>query len=157
MTKHSGVPGPGRLLQPSSDTWRIATALGRRHDEPPARPEAETILEPVSAATVEAIIRQRALRASHVPEELLADAAWDMLLELMHAELTERRVPAPILCKAAGVSTSVGRRWIDVLLSKGLCTRTAGADDPDESFIQLSDKGRKAMRGYLNDLAERSE
>ena len=155
MTKHSGVPGPGRPLKPSNHTLRITTALGPRHDAPPLTPISHS--GPVSAATVEAIIRQRALRATHLPGELLADAAWDMLLELMHAELGERRVTASILCKAAAVSTSVGLRWIDVLLSKGLCTRTARTDDPDESFVQLSDEGSKAMRGYFTDLAERSE
>jgi hypothetical protein len=159
MTKYSGVPRAGRPLKPSNDTLRIATSLGRRLDAPPPRREAETLsdLVPVSAATVEAIIRRRALRATHIPGDLLAEAAWDMLLELMHAELSERRVTASILCKAAGVSTAVGRRWIDVLLSKGLCTRTAGADDPDESFVQLSYEGGKAMRGYFSDLAENSE
>jgi hypothetical protein len=159
MTKHSGVPGPGRPLQPSNDTLRISTALGPRHDGPPLRPEQETLSDvgPVSAAAVEAIIRRRALRETHIPGELLADAGWDMLLELMHAELGERRVTVSILCKAAGVSTSVGRRWIDVLISKGLCTRTVGADDPDENFVQLSDEGSKAMRGYFTDLAQHSE
>jgi hypothetical protein len=159
MTKHSGVPGPGRPLKPSNDTLRIATALGPRHDAPPPDSEAETISHsgPISAATVEAIIRQRALRAIHIPGELLGDPAWDMLLELMHAELGERRATASIVCKVAGVSTSVGLRWIDVLLSKGLCTRTAGVDDPDRIFLQLSAEGRKAMRGYFTDLAARSE
>ena len=159
MTKHSGVPGSGGPLKPSNDTLRIATALGPRHGAPPPGTEREipSELGPVSAATVEAIIRRRALRATHIPGELLADAAWDMLLELMHAELGERRVTASILCKAAGVSTSVGLRWIDVLLAKGLCWRTAGTDDPDQSFVQLSDEGSRAMRGYFTDLAERSE
>lgn len=157
MTKHSGVRGQGRPLKPSSDTWRIATALGLRHDAPPPRPEAETVSEPVSAATVEAIIRERALRARHIPGELFADPAWDMMLELIHAELGQRRVTASILCKAAGVSTSVGLRWIDALLSKGLCTRTAGVGDPDGIFIQFSDEGSKAIRGYFTELAARSE
>ena len=148
MTKQSGVPEPERSLKPSNDTLRIATALGSSAGSPTTAP---------SLVTLEAIIRQRALRSAYLPGEVLTDSAWDMLLELLHAELCERRLTASILCKAAGVSVSTGLRWIEVLVTKGLCTRTAGVNDIDRTFVQLSEQGSEAMRGYLIELVRTSD
>lgn len=153
MTKQSGRPGSERPLTPSNDTVRIATALGSAYRK---STDATSNHEPLSPATVEAAIQQRALRSDYVPGELLTDAAWDMLLELLHVELEGRSVTASILCKAAGVSGSTGLRWIDVLVSKGLCTKT-GRGDPSKALIELSEKGSKAMRGYFLRTDGRSE
>ena len=145
MTKHSEPPEPARPLTPSNDTVRIATALGSAYGE---ASDSATRRQPLPAATVEAAIRERARRSAYVPGQVLTDPAWDMLLELLHAELEQRRVAASILCKAAGVSRSAGLRWIDVLVSKGLCTRTQD-DDPNKVLVELSEKGSQAMRGYF--------
>ena len=104
---------------------------------------------------MEAAIQDRALRWTFVPAQLLTDSAWDMLLELLHAEITERRVSEWILCKAAGVPAGVGQRWIDALVERGLCTR--GADGGHSDRLELSMRGSEAMRGYFTELAMRSE
>ena len=156
MTKQTGVPDSGQPLEPSNDTIRIATALGSHPDRslPGLEAVARSSSKPVSAASVEALIRQRALRSMYVPGKVLAEPAWDMLLELLHAELTERSVVASILCKAAGISNATGLRWIDVLVSQGLCIRTTG---PSTVCIQLSEHGSEAMRGYFAELAASPE
>lgn len=158
MTKQSGVPDAGRVLKPSDDTTRIARSLAFSQC---ISPDLETGValelggEPLSAAVVEAAIRERALRWSFVPAQLLTDSAWAMLLELIHAEITKRRITSSILCKAAGVPASVGRRWIDELVAKGLCTRRDKAGYPDT--VKLTTRGSEAMRGYFSELAMRPE
>lgn len=150
MTKQSGVPESERPLKPSNDTLRITTALGYAcHLE--AASASSVDFPP--ASTVEASIRKRELRSTYVPRELLTDPAWDMLLELLHAKIVERDVTAPALCKAAGVSLSIGLRWIEVLVSKGLCTCTTLLRNPDRVFVELSEKGSQAMRGYFAEVA----
>ena len=151
MTKQSGVRGGGQVLKPSNDTTRIARSLAF----PPRTPVSPGIAsefgeQALSATVVESAIRERALRWVFVPAELLTDFAWDILLELLHAEITSRRATSSILCKAAGVPASVGERWIDHLIAKGLCTRRADAGDPDT--VELTMRGSEAMRGYFSEL-----
>jgi len=160
MTKQSGVPDAGRALKPSHDTTRIASSLAfppltQNCPQIETRDASQLGGQRLSAAVVEAAIHQRALRWTFVPAQLLTDTAWDMLLELLHAEITERRVTSSILCKAAGVPASVGRRWIDALLAQGLCTR--GVDAGDSDTVELTTPGSEAMRGYFSELAMRRE
>lgn len=142
MTKHLGDPNSREPLTPSSDAARIASALATPPVEPPAPP----------VTSVEALIQQRALRFSYLPGELLHDPAWDILLELFHAELSGRPLVEPILCKAARVSASSGARWIDALVHRGLCVRSIDPSSAATVFVQLSAEGRKAMRSYFADL-----
>ena len=146
MTKHLGDPPSREPLTLSNDAARIASALASPRVEAP---------DP-SMALVEALIQQRALRFSYLPGELLHDPAWDMLLELFHAELSGRSLVEPILCKAA-FSASTGSRWIDALVKKGLCVRSIDPSDATTVFVNLSVEGSQAMRSYfvhLSDLAD---
>ena len=159
MTKHSGTPNAGRALAPSNDTRRIASTLnpvaslaGFERDDgtdlsatPPAS---------LSAAAVEAVIQARALRAAHLPPELFSDPAWDMLLELLHAQLTHRRITPGILCKAADVQPGAGRRWMEALAAKGLCIGPVA--DPDHGDIRLSKEGSRVLHAYFAALEKHS-
>ena len=159
MTKQSGVPDAERALKASNDTTRIATSLASpprtpsRHVEPGIASDRDG--PPLSAAVVEIAIRERALRWTLVSAQLLTDSAWDMLLELLHAEITERCVTSSILWKAAGVPSSTGRRWIDALVAEGLCKRATDADDRET--IELSRQGSEAMRRYFAEVAARPD
>lgn len=160
MTKQSGNPDAERALNLSNDTARIASSLAfPPHSPIPAHLGTEVAPglggQPLSATVVEAAIRERALRWTFFPAELLTDSAWAMLLELLHAEITERRANSSILCKAAGVPASVGRRWIDALVAMDLCTRRCDAGDLEA--VELTVRGSEAMRAYFSELAMRSE
>lgn len=157
MTKQSGVPDAGRTLKPSNDTERLATtlaSLSQSVDSQGRRQQAGPDLGGATlAARVERAILERALRPAFIPERLLGGCAWDMLLELLHAEIEERRVIPSFLSDAAGVTPSAGRRWINVLASEGLCTR---AEAKDGEAIRLSRQGSEAMRSYFAELAARA-
>ena len=150
MTKQSGKPDPERSLSPSNDTSRIAAGLRSLEGDRGVPSSAAPIPASLSAAAVEAVIEARAKRSAHLPFELFGDPAWDMLLELMHAEITHRRITLPILCKAAGVQPGTGRRWVEALARKGLCTELDY--DPEHGTISLSDSGSRAMRAYFGAL-----
>ena len=49
------------------------------------------------------VIRARRLRSRFFPDDLFADPAWDMLLDLLQAEIAQLRVPVSSLCIAASV------------------------------------------------------
>jgi len=87
-----------RLRQLSDEVSRIATTLARLSTGPavssrPVEIEPKGDVPEVSVETVRAIIRARRLRSRYFPEELFADPAWDMLLDLLQAEISKLRVP----------------------------------------------------------------
>ena len=101
-TNHSAMPlrlsdvaadrSAEQLRQLSEEVNRIATMLARLSTGPDSvpraiLPETEGDVPPVSIDTVHKVIRARRLRARFFPEDLFADPAWDMLLDLLQAEL----------------------------------------------------------------------
>jgi hypothetical protein len=92
----------------SEEVSRIASTLARLSTGPGAQVRALEPLPagdvpPLSADTVRLVIRARRLRARYFREELFADPAWDMLLDLLQAEIAQLRVPVSSLCIAASV------------------------------------------------------
>jgi hypothetical protein len=80
-------------------------------------------LPPLSADTVRSVLRARRLRARFFSEEMFADPAWDMLLDLLQAEIAQLRVPVSSLCIAAAVPATTALRWLKTMVSKGLFVR----------------------------------
>ena len=108
-------PSAARLRQLSDEVSRIAATLARLSVGPaavPEKPEAPTGDAPsVSIEAVQQVIRARRLRARFFDEELFADPAWDMLLDLLQAEIAQHRVPVSSLCIAAAVPATTALRW----------------------------------------------
>lgn len=87
----SSEPGAARLRQLSDEVSRIAatlarlsTGLGAASVQKPAPMTDEA--PAVSLDVVRQVIRARRLRARFFDEEIFADPAWDMLLDLLQAE-----------------------------------------------------------------------
>ena len=88
----SGDKNAARLRQLSDEVGRIAATLARlstgpSSTPPPIEPRIARDMPEVSIETVRAIIRARRLRSRFLPGELFADPAWDMLLDLLQAEI----------------------------------------------------------------------
>ena len=146
MTKETRVPKTTLPLAPSSATSRIASSLLGWPCPPP-------LGDGLLLDAVDAAMRARALRRDHVPAELLLDPAWDMLLELFRAEVSDRQATASNLAKAAGVTTSSGLRWIDALVAKGLCVCGDRTDD-GRMTVNLSPRGSAELHAYFARLIE---
>jgi DNA-binding MarR family transcriptional regulator len=98
---------------------------------------------------VRAVIRGRRQRADFLPADLFADPAWDMLLDLLQAELVQHRVPVSSLCSAAAVPATTALRWIKSMTDRGLLTRRADPHDGLRVFIELSRATSLAIRRYF--------
>lgn len=83
---------------------------------------------------------------------LFADPAWDMLLELYAASLTERRMTVSRLAERSGVPLTTALRWIATLEQEELIDREADRFDRRRMFLSLTDKGRSAMSAYFEEL-----
>jgi hypothetical protein len=146
-----------RLRQLSDEVSRIASTLARLSTgpAPAARP---TELPPtagdlpdVSAEMVRTVIRARCLRSRYFEEDMFADPAWDMLLDLLQAEITQLRVPVSSLCIAASVPATTALRWLKTMTQQGIFVRRADPHDGRRVFVELAPKASQAMRRYFAD------
>jgi DNA-binding MarR family transcriptional regulator len=143
-----------RLRQLSDEVSRIASTLARLSTGPgerqrPAPVAAGAEVPPVSADTVRSVIRARRLRGRFFEEELFADPAWDMLLDLLQAEIAQLRVPVSSLCIAAAVPATTALRWLKTMTDKGIFLRRADPHDGRRVFVELSPAASQAMRRYF--------
>jgi len=146
-----------RLRQLSDEVSRIAATLARLSTGPQTQPRR---VEPpqgadvpeISAEAVRAVIRARRLRARYFPEELFADPAWDMLLDLLQAELSHLRVPVSSLCIAAAVPATTALRWLKTMVQEKLFVRRADPHDGRRVFVELAPDTSIALRRYFAEL-----
>ena len=148
-----------RLRQLSDEVGRIAATLARLSTGPtqqsrPIEPVTAGDAPEVSAETVRAIIRARRLRARYFPEDLFADPAWDMLLDLLQAEIAKLRVPVSSLCIAAAVPATTALRWLKSMVQQGIFTRRADPHDGRRVFVELAPETSYALRRYFAEVGQ---
>ena len=146
-----------RLRQLSDEVSRIASTLARLSTGPeaparsaPAVPAAE--IPQISGETVRQVIRARRLRTRFFEEDLFADPAWDMLLDLLQAEIAQLRVPVSSLCIAAAVPATTALRWLKTMTDRGIFLRRADPHDGRRVFVELAPEASIAMRRYFAEV-----
>jgi DNA-binding MarR family transcriptional regulator len=153
-----GKDNAARLRQLSDEMGRIAATLARLSTGPgsPAVKPGETTapVPAVDADTVRAVIRARRMRSRFFSEELFADPAWDMLLDLLQAEIAQLRVPVSSLCIAAAVPATTALRWIKTMTEQGLFVRRADPHDGRRVFVELAPSASDAMRRYFAEVGK---
>jgi DNA-binding MarR family transcriptional regulator len=151
--------GAERLRQLSEEVNRIAATLARLSTgpSPTAAPVSSPALEEaphVAADTVRSVIRARRLRSRYFPEELFADPAWDMLLDLLQAEIAQLRVPVSSLCIAAAVPATTALRWLKTMVQEGVFVRRADPHDGRRVFVELSPQASQGLRRYFAEVGK---
>jgi DNA-binding MarR family transcriptional regulator len=104
----------------------------------------------ISAEQVRALLRARRLRDQVLAQDLFADPAWDILLDLMAAHLEGNKVSVSSLCIAAAVPPTTALRWIQQLTDRGLLERRADPLDGRRIFITLSEVGLSAVQSWFD-------
>jgi DNA-binding MarR family transcriptional regulator len=148
-----------RLRQLSEEVSRIASTLARLSSGPatsiqPAQAVAQTEVPQLSGEAVRKVIRARRLRANYFSEELFADPAWDMMLDLLQAEIAQLRVPVSSLCIAAAVPATTALRWLKTLVAQGLFLRRADPHDGRRVFVELAPQTSEALRRYFGEVGQ---
>jgi hypothetical protein len=128
---------------------RLARAsAANRDDVPPASaPRSKG-----NAAVIRNVIDARSRRGAFLPPSLFADPAWDMLLDLFMAHLSQVRISISSLCVASNVPTTTALRWLKVMQDRGLVERRSDPLDARRHFIDLTPTGVEAMTGYFSSL-----
>jgi len=146
-----------RLRQLSEEVNRIASTLARLSAGPVPAPQSLDLppvgdLPPLASETVRHVIRARRLRARYFHEELFADPAWDMLLDLLQAEIAQLRVPVSSLCIAAAVPATTALRWLKTMVEQGLFIRRADPHDGRRVFVELAPETSRSLRRYFAEV-----
>ena len=106
----------------------------------------------IAPESVRSVIRARRLRSRFFDEELFADPAWDMLLDLLQAELSHLRVPVSSLCIAAAVPATTALRWLKTMVDQGLFVRRADPHDGRRVFVELAPDTSDALHRYFAEV-----
>ena len=106
-------------------------------------------LQTVTTVEIRRILVARRARESIFGDDLFADPAWDMLLELYAAELGQQRVATSELCIGAAVPATTALRWIEKLHDKGFVARRDDPLDGRRVWIELTEEGLSLMRRYF--------
>lgn len=151
--------GGERLRQLSDEVNRIAATLARLSTDPAAsggevRKPVEEDVPDIAVETVRSVIRARRLRGRYFHEDLFADPAWDMLLDLLQAEIAQLRVPVSSLCIAAAVPATTALRWLKGMTDQGIFVRRSDPHDGRRVFVELSSEASIAMRRYFADVGQ---
>jgi DNA-binding MarR family transcriptional regulator len=142
-----------RLLQLSEDVSRIAGSLAQlsigpgplRQDYPCSNlNESEVPLD-----RVDWLIAARRKRALYLSSDLFAEPAWDILLDLLRAELAHEQICVSSASIASGIPASTGLRWLKALEQRGLVVRECDPDDARRYFVRLSADASRALRRYF--------
>jgi hypothetical protein len=151
-----------KLLRLSEEVTRIAGSLaklsigaGTHQSAAQVQSGIERARE-VSLDTVKWVIAMRRNRGRYLTNDLFADPAWDMLLDLLQAELAQQRVPVSSLCIAAGVPATTALRWISNMVEQGLLVRRPDKVDGRRVFVELASEVSVALRRYFADVVEPS-
>ena len=151
--------GAERLRQLSEEVNRIAATLARLSTGPspaalPAVVSEQDEAPAVEAETVRSVIRARRLRSRYFSEEFFADPAWDMLLDLLQAEIAQLRVPVSSLCIAAAVPATTALRWLKTMVQEGIFVRRADPHDGRRVFVELSPEASRGLRRYFAEVGK---
>lgn len=101
------------------------------------------------ANTIRLMIAARRARGKYLPNDLFADPVWDMLLELLEAEILPRQVSISFLCRAAAVPETTALRWLKKMEERGLVVRRSDPHDLRRVFIELAPGTSQALRRYF--------
>jgi DNA-binding MarR family transcriptional regulator len=96
-----------------------------------------------------AILAARRRREAVFATAIFGEPAWDMLL-ILYLGASESRRTLGRLGELAEISKSTALRWIDYLERHGLVRREPHPTDKRASFVELTEKARKAMDLYLS-------
>lgn len=98
---------------------------------------------------VRRLIARRRKREGLLGQGLFNDPAWDLLLELYSAKLSQCRCSVTGIVQASNVSHSTGLRWLDRLAQRGLVTRMSDRFDTRRTFVELTSEGESVMNDYF--------
>lgn len=148
-----------QLVQLSEEATRVAATLAELSmavaSEPRTALRSESVEKvEVPSGVIAWMINARAQRTPYLNSDLFSDPAWDILLDLLRAEIDDERVSVSSLCIAAKAPATTALRYIKSMADQGLITRQADPHDARRVFVELAPATSKALRNYVIDMIQ---
>lgn len=99
---------------------------------------------------IETAINDRARRTRVLPPCLFGEPAWDILLALYRGEIRGARSSVSAICSASGAPATTALRWLASLEAERLVRRDPDSLDRRRVYLQLTEKGSRAMALYFS-------
>ena len=103
-------------------------------------------------AIVETLIEERLHRSRYLPNNLLGEPAWDMLLDLFQNRRTGTWISVKSLCVASGAPETTAKRYIQLLEDKHLISSRTDPSDGRVRLVALSLEGVSVMASLLRGI-----
>ena len=161
------LAGPGQPLQEEQSPTQLrgiarqllamADTLERQRAEPYGARDAPSLMdieraEPHLAALAREEYKRRRQRAQHLPEGLLGEPAWDILIDLFVHQAAYKRVTVTSACYAANVPLTTALRYISEMEAFALVKRRASRRDRRVRYVELTTKGLLLVGRWLHGL-----
>ena len=149
----------GQLLRLANEADCTGVSLIQ---EPNGENEGGTVTQPLRIVTsdsaylcrlAEEMFRIRRLRDRHFGQELFADPAWDMLLDLYIQRCKGHRVSITSICNASFVPATTALRWLAIIQDRGWVSRESDPNDRRRVYVGLTREGEVAIAQYLTSAA----
>lgn len=127
---------------------RQSRVVGRRSG---ARGVVQTADAACLADRVRQEIRRRKSRASFlgIAPDIFSMPAWEILLELLLAELTGQKNQVTTVGLDTGIPQSTVQRWLAVLENLGLVQRRRDRTDKRRQWVGLTARARQGLLDYF--------
>ena len=155
MTKHAPNKDAERLLAMSEKVGQVAQSLAQLALEGTGSRQQGSRggEEPLSSETVDWLIRARQARLRYLPAGVFGEPVWDIMLYLLHAEITGRPVSVSSAQLATELPERVAARWLDAMAQYGLVAIRNGPDD-SEQMVELTPEASNALRRYFREVID---
>lgn len=152
----------GKISNLSSELQRIAqlmddpatAALARKspHGEVTGPPEIARL-----SAYIRDLLRREKKRREIGGGELFGDPTWAMLLDLLLANIEERRVSVSSACIASGAPMSTALRLVRRLVGEEVLCRIPDAHDRRRHFLVINPRFEQPLLDYLSDQLRQAD
>lgn len=146
------------FLKLTEEVHRIATSLVQLSTSLPNGLGEETLEEDdgiqISKEAVEWVIAMRRARSKYLSGDLFAEPAWDLMLDLLRAEIVGTRVSVSSACIAARVPATTALRRLSILAEQGVIIRKRHPSNRTVILVELSRGASQTLRRYFRDIVE---
>lgn len=104
------------------------------------------------ANEAQTLLKLRRIRRDHLPGNLFAEPAWDILLSLYCSEAFGQSETLASLASAVSAAESTAGRWLDCLEQEGLIERSPGLFKT--MHVMLTPAGRQALEQYFKSASD---
>jgi DNA-binding MarR family transcriptional regulator len=94
-------------------------------------------------------LERRAIRSRYMPAELLYDAGWSIMLDLLVAELQSRQIRVDSCASRWNLSEATAARQLAALIELNMVMRVFGRSGDEPVLLRLTNNGREVLKKVL--------